>query len=62
MTNKMLKGSGDFTPADPVECPDDCEYYTPDRGRDDYCQHPHGCKFDPPHPDDIGDRKYHNQF
>lgn len=41
----MLKGSGDFVPNDPLTCPENCPYYTPERGDDDYCQHPYGCKY-----------------
>ncbi len=38
--DKMLKGSGDFSPRECPECPGSCPYYTPERGPDDYCQYP----------------------
>jgi hypothetical protein len=33
------------SPPDPVECPEDCPFYTPEAGDDDYCQHPYGCHY-----------------
>ncbi len=47
--NKMLKGSGDFSPVEPIECPEECPFYEPDR--EDFCQYPPstglGCFYDP---------------
>lgn len=46
----MLKGSGDFSPVEPDECPEDCPFYEPEN-RDGPCMYPPstglGCFYDP---------------
>jgi len=39
---RMLKGSGDFSPPDPKECPEDCPFVTQSRDPQQ-CKRPEGC-------------------
>lgn len=54
---RMSKGPGDFSPPDPVECPEDCVFYTPERGGHDYCQYGNGCQYDPDNQPVKGEEK-----
>jgi len=38
----LLKGSGDFSPQDPIECPEDCEFVADSLAPSD-CKNPFGC-------------------
>ena len=48
----MLKGSGDFSPKDPEECPEDCPHYAPEDLAFGYCHSHIGCIYAPKKDDD----------
>jgi len=56
----MLKGSGDFSPKDPDECPESCPHASEDLDPES-CPRER-CIYGKPDPDDLGDYLYHRQF
>lgn len=55
----MLKGPGDFSPPDPVECPESCPHCPPSRDPKD-CPLLE-CIYAPLDEDTLGDFKYHER-
>ena len=55
----MLAGPGDFSPPDPVGCPESCPHCPESRNPKDCEKHPCIYDFDK---DEYGDIKYHEQF
>lgn len=57
----MLKGSGDFSPKDPEECPETCPF-RPKSGNPEDCERASGECIYEIDKDTLGDTKYHGQF